>query len=86
MLRTQPVTNLNYEPNTRLPISIGQLIKEYKTNVDATSYSLAAKYGFEQRHISRLLHDNLDRNTRKELECEKKSFAMRRKWAKRKAI
>jgi plasmid maintenance system antidote protein VapI len=76
---------MSYNPShTRLPIPVGQLIKEYKTNLAATSYSLAAKYGFEQRHISRLLHDNMDANTRKELECEKKSYAMSRKWSERK--
>lgn len=76
---------LTYEPKSRLSIPIGQLVQEYKTDIAATSYSLAAKYGFEQRHISRILHDNLDANTRKELEGEKKSYAMRRKWAERKA-
>lgn len=75
---------MQYIPTyTRLPVSIAQLIKEYQTT-PATSYSLAAKYGFEQRHISRILHDNLDDNTRKELEGMKKSAASKLKWAERK--
>lgn len=71
--------------STRLPVSIGELLREYQTTA-ATSYSLAARYGMGQRHISRILHDNLNPNTRKELEGEKKSMAAKRKWAERKKV
>lgn len=69
---------------TRLPIPVSQLIKEYRTT-PATSYSLASKYGMGQRHISRILHDNLDEFTRAQLEGQKKSAAAKRKWQERKA-
>jgi hypothetical protein len=77
---------MSYIPRkTRLPIPVSQLIREY-ASTPATSYSLAAKYGFEQRHISRLLHDNLNKSTRAQLESQKKSAAAKRKWLERKAI
>lgn len=75
---------LKYDPATRLSIPVSQLIKEYK-ETPATSYSLAEKYGICQRHISRMLHDNLSEFTRKQLEGEKKSAAAKRKWAERKS-
>ena len=77
---------MTYIPrHTRLPIPVISLVREYRTT-GATSYSLAAKYGLGQRHISRILHDNLDEFTRAQLGGQKKSAAAKRKWEERKAV
>jgi hypothetical protein len=63
------------------PITNSQLIKEYYASADATSYSLAAKYGVSQAVVTRRLRENISFANRKLLESEKKSAGMRRKWA-----
>ena len=67
------------------PITNNQLVKEYYASTDATSYSIAAKYGVSQAVVTRRLRENISFANRKLLEGEKKSAGMRRKWAEKKA-